>query len=248
MVLSRFTLLASQWLQRTVCLWQTVSQAILSHVPMSPIWAAFQVTYCNAALNVGVLPAQHVHCDYSWESFHLAVIAGLCSYSWVPAWTVTWKAKSEKPPVLYPLHLAWATKSVSRVSCLMVLRTAESVDYPHVLRESTPCLKAVCIAPDSLYLQSRPMLVHIRYCVVSIMPWSFPVTTGLQPTLAEFLEAVCLLLSFSNYESLKSASWTLIQCSFDVFWWFSLFCPTCVTYKTAPSCEGRLEKPIKVVQ
>lgn len=129
-----------------------LSQAISSHVPVSQIWAAFQVTYCNAALNVGVLPAWHAHCAYSWESFPLAVIAGLCPLSRVPARTMTWKAKWDRVPLLYPLHLGWATESVLRVSCLIVLRIAESVDYPHMLRESMPCLKAVCIAPDSLYL------------------------------------------------------------------------------------------------
>lgn len=87
------------------CLWQTVSQAIWSHVPASQIWAAFQVTYCNAALHVGMLPAWHACCACSWEGFPLAGIAGLCPRSWVPARTMTWKAKWDKLPLLHPLHL-----------------------------------------------------------------------------------------------------------------------------------------------
>lgn len=44
-------------------------------------------------------------------------------------------------------------------------------------------------------------------------------------SLVEFLVVMCLLLSFSNYKSLKSVSKMFFQCSFDAIWWFSLFYP-----------------------
>lgn len=109
-----------------------------------------------------------------------------------------------------------------------------------MLRESTPCLKAVHVAPDSLYLQSPPMLVRTCYCVVSIMPWNFPVATGLKPTLWHSYWRLYAFCWASAIPHLWNQPAELLSNVISiVFWWF----PTCVTYKTALLCEGRLEKP-----
>lgn len=169
-------LLVSQRLQRKVYLWQTPSQAILSHVPVSQIWPSCQVTYCNAALNVGLLPARHAHCACSWGSFPPAVIAGLCLYSSASSdRDLKGKVRQTTPPLSFT---PWLSNRISFASHVWSCWEQLSVDYVHMLRESMPCLKAHCIAPDSLYLQSPPRLVCTCYCVASTMPWNFPVSQG----------------------------------------------------------------------
>lgn len=131
------------------------------------------------------------------------------------------------------------------VSCLVVLRIGESADYLHMLRERTPGLNAVCIAPDSMYLLSPLMLVRTRYCVVSIVAGNFSVTTGLKLSLWQSSWRLYALCGASAITSLRNYS---AECLSNLILMFNLFCPTCVTYKTALLWEGRLEKPIQVVQ
>lgn len=148
-----------------------------------------------------------------------------------------WPEKqSETNYLFFMLYtLGWVTELVLPVSCLIVLRTGESADYLHMLRESAPGLNAVCIALDSMYLLSPATLLHTWYCVVSIMAGNFPVTTRLK---LAFWQSSWRLYAFCWASATTSLQNYPAECLSSVILMFNLFCPTYVTYKNC-SFVGR---------
>lgn len=153
------------------------------------------------ALCEGEFPVWHVHSACSWGSLPLAVPAGLCLYSWAPAWTMIPKAKQGKHLLL--CSLSWLRDRL-RFVCPTTDHVRNSWDW-HVLRE-THLICRLCSALTSAYLQA-PLITY---------DWVVPITleysswhTDWTCSQAEFLEAVCLLLTL--WPRVSAMGWVMCE-------------------------------------
>lgn len=101
------------------------------------------------ALHVSAFLAWDGHSACSWGSLPLALHAGLCPYSWAPAWTMIPKAKQGRHSLLCSPHLGWGTDSGLCVPQLIVLWIAEM----DLCWGKTRFIWRLCSAPTAPYWQ-----------------------------------------------------------------------------------------------
>lgn len=155
------------------------------------------------ASSEGEFPVWHVHSACSWGSLPLAVPAGLCLYSWAPAWTIIPKAKQGKHLLL--CSLSWLRDRL-RFVCPITDHVGNSWDW-RVLRQNTAYLKALQCSHLPLLAGSTETCPYLglgssHHTGIFLLAQGLNLLSG-----RESSRRLCASCWLCGHESLKWAGW-----------------------------------------